>query len=130
MKKDTEKKRAPAASIFGGFVIAVAITAIVFIGCAAAMTLGVNITDKGADIAVYITSLLSVLAGSISAAARTGRRGMINGMTVGIIYTGLMLFVGYIVVPDISIGLKTLITLAVSVLSGAVGGIIGVNLCR
>lgn len=130
MKKDKEEKKSPIPALLCGIMTAFAITALVFVICAAVMTFGSGLSEGTVNTIVYITSLVSVLAGSIPAAAKLNRRGLINGVVIGIVYTLAMVFAGYLTLPDFALGTKTLITLAVCILSGAAGGVIGVNLGR
>ena len=127
-KASGRKENFPASALLCGIMTAISITALVFVICAAIMTYGNGLSDTAVNTIVYITSLVSVLAGSIPAAAKLNKRGLINGMVVGVVYTAIMVLIGYLTVPDFSLGTKTFITLAIAVLSGAAGGVAGVNM--
>ena len=128
MKRDKGSKTSPIIAVFYGILRAIVISAAVFLITAGIMTFTGGFNEKGIFITVYITCLAAVMAGSLEAAHKTGERGLVNGIMVAFCYVIIMVLTGYIILPDFSPGLKTLLTLALSSAGGAVGGILGVNL--
>lgn len=128
MKRDKGSKYSSFFAVFCGILTSVLISAAVFFITAGIMTFTGGLNEKTVFITVYITCLAAVLAGSLEAALKTGERGLINGIMVAFCYVIIMVMAGYIFLPDFALGLKTLVTLAVSSMGGAVGGILGVNL--
>jgi putative membrane protein (TIGR04086 family) len=66
------------------------------------------------------------LAGGFVSAKRSGRRGWYFGMTNGLLYTMLLLMISFLA-TDASWTLTVPILLVVTCLSGAFGGMLGVN---
>ncbi|GEM_PF-4789580 len=128
MKNDNTPAKSPLFAITKGLLTTFAITAAVMVCCAAVMTLGSGLNENTVYIAVHITSLAAVFAGALTAARNIQSRGMLNGLAVGIIYTIATVFAGFMITPDYSVGTKTLLTLGISLASGALGGILGINM--
>lgn len=79
--------------------------------------------------AVYIIHSLSLFIGGIVTGARAGRKGWYFGGWMGGIYSLIIVTIGFLSY-DAAITTYTLILLLLSFASGALGGIIGVNLRR
>ena len=71
-----------------------------------------NVSENIIPIVIIVISNLSILIGSIICNKRIEKNGIVNGMLVGLIYFNL----------------KSVIMILCSILSGTIGGIIGVNL--
>ena len=128
MKRDKNVKNNSFTAVLWGIFTAMVISITVFMITAGIMTFAGGFEEKTVFITVYITCLAAVLAGSFETAVKTGERGLINGIMVAFCYVIFMVMIGYIILPDHTLGLKTLITLAMSVTGGAAGGILGVNM--
>ncbi|MBR6399685.1 MAG: TIGR04086 family membrane protein [Firmicutes bacterium] len=128
MKNDNEAYRPAIPAILRGIVTAAAVTLISMLICALVMTFGSGTSEKAVYTAMQITGLAAVFLGSLTAGARSGRRGLVSGLSVGLIYTLAMVFTGFMITPDYTVGTKTLITLAVSLVGGILGGVLGVNI--
>ena len=127
LKSDNEVYRPALPAIFRGIITAAAITVVSMLVCALVMTLA-TLNENAVFIAMQITSLAAVFVGSLAAASRINKNGMINGIAVGIIYALLMLFTGFMTTPDYAPTAKTLLTFCICITSGALGGILGVNI--
>ena len=128
MKNDTNTVKPPFFAVFRGVVTAIFITLAALLCCAAIMTYSDGLDENAIYIALYITSLAAVFAGSLTAARRVQSRGMLNGIAVGLFYTLIMVFTGFMMTPNYCPGTRTLLTLGISLSSGAIGGILGINL--
>jgi putative membrane protein (TIGR04086 family) len=109
-----------------GVVIAYAITAIIFIGTAIAITY-TALPESVLPAIVMITCVLSVMVAGFDAARKADSRGWAWGMVAGLLYA--LIFMGIIVwvsggfVPD----LRKLMLLLLSLVGGGIGGAIGIN---
>ncbi|MBQ9519541.1 MAG: TIGR04086 family membrane protein [Firmicutes bacterium] len=118
----------PILAILRGLVTSFWLTLAALLICAAAMTLSGGLDENTVYIALHITSLAAVFAGSLTAARRIQSRGMLYGLAIGLLYTLIMVFMGFMITPAYNIGPKTLLTLVISLSGGALGGILGINL--
>lgn len=85
---------------------------------------------KYVTLAVIISTVLSLFFSSFFSARSTGNGGWINGIAIGTLYAIILLVVGSLMSGEFLMGTKWLINLLISVMSGAVGGIVGVNFRR
>lgn len=127
MKSDNSTAKPTLFAIMRGFLTSAVITLAALLICAAVITLGSGLDENAVYIALHITSLAAVFAGSMTTGAHVSRRGMLNGAAVGILYTAATALVGFVITPGYMPGAKTLMTLAICTSSGAVGGILGIN---
>ena len=105
---------------------AVLITALAMLVLAVFVTYG-SVPEQAQNGCITAATVLSVfLAGFWTARKRKGA-GWLSGLLAGVIYAVIMILAGYLMFGTFSAGAGTLKMLAVSVLSGVVGGIIGVN---
>ncbi|MEI7025274.1 TIGR04086 family membrane protein [Paenibacillus sp. y28] len=78
---------------------------------------------------VFVIHGLSSAIGGFVAARRHGKRGWYQGALLGMMYTVLIILIGFLGF-DGSLSSRTLVLLAVCTCSGALGGMFGVNLNR
>lgn len=71
---------------------------------------------------------ISILIGSSISSFKIRKQGMLNGALVGLIYILAIYVLSSILLMGFAIGMNTIIMIAVAMLTGMVGGIIGVNL--
>lgn len=67
--------------------------------------------------------------GGFVAAKRSGRKGWYFGAIIGLIYGLIVLVAGFLAL-DNALSLKALILFAITILAGAIGGMLGVNAKR
>ena len=75
-----------------------------------------------------VSENISILIGSILSSMNIKKNGLLNGALVGGIYMIAIYILSSVSVTGYSINTKTFIMLAVSILAGIIGGIIGVNI--
>ncbi|HOM03017.1 MAG TPA: TIGR04086 family membrane protein [Acetivibrio sp.] len=80
--------------------------------------------------AVIITTLLSIVIAGWISAKNVKSKGWLNGAIVGFIYMLILYLISSIVYRDFAVNSYVLILLAIGVLSGSIGGILGINLKR
>jgi putative membrane protein (TIGR04086 family) len=119
-------RREQVLGVIMGVVIAYAITAIIFIGTAIAITY-TNLSEGILPAIVMISCVLSVMVAGFDASRKADSRGWLWGMCAGLIYA--LIFMAIIVwvsgsfVPD----LRKLLLLSLSLVGGGIGGAIGIN---
>ena len=70
---------------------------------------------------------ISILIGSTISTSNIKKNGIINGMFVGLIYIAIIYLLSSIVTGNFLLNITSIIMIITSVLTGALGGIIGVN---
>ena len=77
---------------------------------------------------VITISGISILIGSSISSLKIKKQGMLNGALVGLIYIMFIYILSSILLAGFAIDTNSIIMIAVSVATGMIGGIIGVNL--
>jgi len=90
----------------------------------------IPLSEKMIIIVVNIISVLSVFLSGIIASAIYKSKGLLFGAVAGIIYSIFVYILGALVYMNFGISLNTLIGLVISIISGAFGGVTGVNLIK
>lgn len=73
---------------------------------------------------------ISILVGSMVSTRKIKKNGLINGGLVGLIYVIILYLASSLCLVGFSISMQSFILLAVAMLTGMIGGVIGVNLNR
>lgn len=76
---------------------------------------------------IIIITGISILIGSTISTSNIKKNGIVNGMLVGLIYITLIYLLSSIITGNFLLNTKSMIMIITSVLTGALGGIIGVN---
>lgn len=74
-----------------------------------------------------IISAVSILIGSLIAMSKTKKNGIINGALVAIIYFLVIYLLSSIIERNFSLNFRSIIMITLCIITGAIGGIIGVN---
>ena len=90
----------------------------------------IPLSEKMIIIVVNIISVLSVFLSGIIASAIYKSKGLLFGAVAGIIYSIFVYIVGALVYMNFGFTLNTLIGFVISIVSGAFGGVTGVNLIK
>lgn len=114
-------------TILKGSLIAILITLILLLIISALLTF-TSIPEGTIPIMLIIASAISIIIGSIISSKKLSKRGILNGMIVGIIYIICIYLLSSIFITGFSMNLKSLIMIITSAIAGMLGGIIGVNL--
>ena len=77
---------------------------------------------------VICVSGISILIGSSISSMKIKSKGMLNGALVGLIYMVTIYFISSIVATGFALDVKSVIMILVRIVTGIVGGIIGVNI--
>ena len=86
-----------------------------------------NVSENIITVSVIIISALSIFIGSIISAVNINKNGILNGSIVGAIYMITIYLLSSILVSGFSFNMQAIIMIAISILAGMIGGIIGVN---
>lgn len=112
--------------IIKGTCISVLITLISLIVFSILLTYS-NISEKVIPTVIIIISMVSILIGSTISMSKQKKNGIINGLIIGIMYIGIIYLLSSLIKGSFILNQKSLIMMLCVVISGAVGGIIGVN---
>jgi len=115
-------------SVLRGLIVSLAVMAAATV-VASAVYKFADVRESTMTTAAYIIHSLSLFIGGIATGARAGRKGWYFGGWLGGVYSLVIVTVGFLSY-DARISTHTLILLLLSLASGALGGIIGVNLKR
>lgn len=110
-----------------GTIFAYFITLLVFMVYGVLITY-TDITEKNMQIVVMLTTVISVLISGFLSAKGINSKGLLLGALAGIVYFVILLMVAFCVLPTIQFNPKLIMLLILSICSGGVGGIIGINL--
>ena len=87
-----------------------------------------NLSESLIQPVVISVTGISILAGSFFATRKVARNGIIKGIFVGLIYILLIYLISSVINnANFSLSMGSIIMIAVGILCGAIGGIIGVN---
>ena len=89
-----------------------------------------NIPDSYISGVICIISVLSILIGSASCTKKANSQGIVWGSIVGLIYSIVLYLISSLLFVGFSVPLSTFYLFVLSILFGAIGGIIGINLKR
>jgi putative membrane protein (TIGR04086 family) len=88
-----------------------------------------NFQEHSLSTAAFVIHAVAVLAGGFTAGRNTLRKGWLNGGSVGLVYTLIIMLVGFLGF-DAGLNLQSLLLLAICLAAGAIGGMLGVNMRR
>lgn len=86
-----------------------------------------SVSENTIPTIVIIITAISILIGSTISTSNIKKNGIINGMFVGLIYIAIIYLLSSIVTGNFLLNITSIIMIITSVLTGALGGIIGVN---
>lgn len=113
--------------VLKGSVFAIAISLILLLVYAGLLTF-TDISEATMTPVVITISGISILIGSSISSLKIKKQGMLNGALVGLIYIMFIYILSSILLAGFAIDTNSIIMIAVSVGTGMIGGIIGVNL--
>lgn len=75
-----------------------------------------------------ITMIVSIVLGSIYLTIKIGEKGWMNGMIVGVLYFLILLLLNKITINESNLSIISFSKLIISIVTGIIGGMIGINL--
>ena len=116
-------------NIFKGVAVSYIFTFVSFLILAILLST-TNIPDSYITGVICIISILSILIGSASCTKKAKSQGLVWGSIVGLIYSIILYLISSLLFVGFSVPLSTFYLFTLSILFGAIGGIIGINLKR
>lgn len=89
-----------------------------------------NIRESVMDIVIKTVSVLSIFTGSVVANLKTRKNGVLNGAIIGVIYIISLYLISSFLNDNFSINMTAFAIGLLCLFTGAIGGLIGVNLNR
>lgn len=86
-----------------------------------------SISEGTMPATIIIITAVSILIGSTISTSNIKKNGIVNGVLVGIIYIAIIYLISSIVTGNFLLNTNSIIMVIASTLTGALGGIIGVN---
>ena len=86
-----------------------------------------SIAESTIPTVTIVITIISILIGSSMCMSTVKKNGIINGILIGLIYIGVIYILSSVIEGNFALDLKSVIMIIGALLSGAVGGIIGVN---
>ena len=126
MVKVSENNSSSMVRILKGSAFSIVTTLVLLIVFAIILTY-TNINESTIPTVVIIVTALSILIGSEIATSKIRKNGIVNGMLVGVIYIFLLYIISSIVTKNFSLNKYASIMISVGIITGGLGGIIGVN---
>ena len=123
----TKEKNKNIVNILKGTVISILLSLILLTIYSALLSF-TNISENTMTTVVLVITGISILLGSSMSSINIKRQGMLNGGLVGLIYVLLIYLLSSIFLAGFQFNLNSIIMIAVGILTGMIGGIIGVNL--
>ena len=112
--------------VIKGSIISILISLVMLLIFACLLTY-TNISETIIPTTIIVISAISILIGSVISAMNIKKNGILNGGAVGAIYIFTIYMLSSIFITGFNFNTKALIMLAVSIIAGMIGGIIGVN---
>lgn len=114
-------------AVFKGTLLGYAVTLAMFLIFAAALTV-TDFPEKMIRGAVVIATVISVIAGGTVAGRSARTMGWLNGTVTGVFYVVLLYLLSGLFTRNYTIDGGVLTTLGIGLVSGAAGGVIGINM--
>jgi len=112
--------------IIKGSLLSIVITIILLLIFATLLTY-TSLAENTIPIVILVITGISILIGSQISTVHIRKNGIINGGLIGIIYILVIYLISSIVTGNFSLSIYSGIMIVVSMITGALGGIIGVN---
>ncbi len=109
--------------------ISMIFTAIAMLILAIFVTYG-TMSEKTVSVCVTAATFICVFASGFAASSAMGKNGWLSGLVAGVIYVIVMLILGWITLGDSSLSNETTKMFIISIVSGVIGGITGINFKR
>jgi putative membrane protein (TIGR04086 family) len=109
-------------------VVATFLVSLLAAGAVALVVVLTPLTEQRAGGALFVTGLLSLCIGAGYGARRAHGRGWIHGLLVGALYVGCSLVLEPLLFPGVMTFPGALLRLVLGMGTGALGGVVGVNL--
>ena len=133
-KKNNEKKKETITKensnisyIIKGSVVSI-ILSLILLTIYATVLANTDVSEDTITLVVTVTTGISILVGSSMSTKKIKNKGLINGCFVGLIYMLTIYIASSIISGTFALGQSSIIMMIVGILTGMIGGIIGVNI--
>ena len=116
-------------SLIKSVIVAILFTILLFLIFALIISF-TDITEASADTMVTIATIIGIIISGIISAYGASSKGWLSGSLGGLFYIFIVWLTGLISGYSVSFSKSTLLIIILSILFGAVGGIIGINMKR
>ncbi|EOD00668.1 TIGR04086 family membrane protein [Caldisalinibacter kiritimatiensis] len=127
MRYKNSKKDNYALTLIKGVILSFIITLVSFIVFALILTY-TNITESVIPTVDSIIMILSIAIGSIYVAFKVYKKGWLNGAIVGLAYIAILIAIRRLISGNVQYNVYLLVKVAISIITGVVGGMIGINI--
>lgn len=111
-----------------GILISIILTLILLFVFSAVLTYSDNIPETTIPTVILIITGVSILIGSSISTIKLKKNGIINGGIIGGVYISLLYILSSILEKGFEFNTYSVIIIAISILAGMIGGIVGVNI--
>lgn len=87
-----------------------------------------NIGESTIAPVIIVLTMISILIGSSTSSMKIKKNGILNGGVIGFVYIAILYLISSMVQTGFGINAYTIVMIVLSILSGMIGGIVGVNL--
>lgn len=122
-----EKKSKIYVSAAGGVLRSLFITLVVILIFAFVST-KISFSEGITNMVILVTTLLSVMFGSIYSSRKSGKKGWLNGFLVGLFYIAIFYIVSLIDGSSGAFQLRDIIRIVLSIVVGTLSGMLGINI--
>ena len=113
--------------IIKGAITAILIT-LIFLTIFSIILTYTNTQEKTIPTVTIIITGISILVGGVLSTSSVKKNGMITGALVGLIYIITIYLISSILTKNFSFNISSIVMIFVSIFTGALGGIVGVNI--
>lgn len=114
-------------NIFKGIIISFALTLILLFIFSIILTY-TNIQENTIAPVIIVITAISILVGSSISTIKIKKNGIINGGIIGLSYIAIIYIISSFVHTGFALNMSSIIMIIFSMLSGMIGGIVGVNI--
>lgn len=125
----TKDKNRNAINILKGTIISILLTLILLTIYSALLSF-TNISENTMTPVVLVMTGISILIGSSMSSINIKKQGMLNGGLVGLIYMLFIYTLSSIFLVGFELNLNCILMIIIGIITGMLGGIIGVNLSK
>lgn len=123
----TKEKNGNIVNIIKGSIISI-ILSLIFLSIYAMILAFTSISENTIVPVVLVITGISILIGSSISTINIKKQGLINGSLIGLIYMVFIYFLSSIIFTGFTLNLNSIIMIIVGIVTGMIGGIIGVNI--
>lgn len=86
-----------------------------------------NISEQRIGPVIIVLTGISILMGSSFVSIKLNKNGILNGAIIGILYFVILYFISSLLKKEFLVNMQMFIIIAVGILLGVIGGIVGIN---